>query len=423
MEHLTRRALIRGGAAAAGLGAAAVLTRNATITSAGAKPAGEPIILGHQCDLTGWNAASGYWQTRAATGLVNWLNANEGIAGRPVKLVTVDTKSDVDTGINQLRQLLLNHKVDAVISCEVSSIGLASNKIANEHKTLFMSLSSAADVTSKTHAVPYQFRLKANSTINALAGAKYLVENLGKRWTIFYADYAWGQSERDWFTKAVNAAGGEVVNPIAVPVNAQDLFPYAARLDRSAKGIYIPIINALQTIQTIRSLGVKQEIVLAGGSFVLLDYRELGQNGEGVWGIESAPVLLEDMPDTEMSKVYEILGIDAEGIDKTSGKAAGISGIVGMCNTIGFIKETIEGSGWKTKDDTAKLIRYAESNTTFKKSVLFPMADVYVRPQDHQSFIDLYVVRIEKGKIRGKGRAPKEETSYPTEVDLTKSQL
>lgn len=70
------------------------------VVGASAAPTGDPIIVGHQCDLTGWDASTGYWRNLTATKLSDWINANGGIAGRPVKLVTVDTKSDVDVGVN-----------------------------------------------------------------------------------------------------------------------------------------------------------------------------------------------------------------------------------------------------------------------------------------------------------------------------------
>ena len=52
-----------------------------------AKTSGDPIVLGHQCDLTGGISSWGYWLNRATEEAVRHLNDNDGIAGRPVKLV------------------------------------------------------------------------------------------------------------------------------------------------------------------------------------------------------------------------------------------------------------------------------------------------------------------------------------------------
>ena len=59
-----------------------------------AKTTGEPIIIGHQCDLTGGISSWGYWHDKAAKAAVDYLNDNNGIAGRPVKYVVEDTETN-----------------------------------------------------------------------------------------------------------------------------------------------------------------------------------------------------------------------------------------------------------------------------------------------------------------------------------------
>lgn len=385
-----------------------------------AAPSGEPIVIGHQCELTGWDSATGFWRDKAAVGLTNWINETGGIAGRPIKLVTVDTKSDVDAGVNQLRSLILDEKVDFVIGSEISSIALASNKIANENKTLYMSMSTSEATTAKGNAVPYQFRMNTNSAATAAGAAQKFVETVGKRWATLFADIKWGQSERDWWQKGVAAAGGEAASAVALPVEAPDLLPFVAQIDRSADGIFIPVLNALQAIQLIRSSGFQQKIVLAGLSLSLFDYRELGADGEGTYGIETTPLALKDMPSPEMGAVYKALGIDENGVETQSGKVVGGSMILGMAQSLGFIKTAVEGSGWKAKADTEALIKHAETIKTLAKGPLFPMGDVTLRPEDHQAFMDIYLLQIQGNALAKVGVVPKESTLYPADVDLTK---
>lgn len=416
---ISRRGLLAGSAAAAAVSATGLLP-GFVGRSFAVGTSGDPIVIGHQCELTGWDAATGFWRDKAATGLCEWVNANGGIAGRPIKLVTVDTKSDVDVGVNQLRQLLLEVKVDFVIGSEISSIAVASNKIANENKTLYMSMSTSEATTSKDNAVPYQFRMTTNSAATALGAANKYVESVGKRWATFYADIKWGQSERDWWAKGVQAVGGDVATTVALPVDAPDLLPFVAQIDRSADGIYIPVLNALQAIQLMRGSGYEQKIVLAGLSFSLFDYRELGDAGEGIFGIETAPVALKDMPSTGMVDIYQALGVDENGIDKASGKVVGASMVLGIAQSLGFLKANVEQSGWKTRDDTAALIKHAETVSTYQKGPLFPLGDVTVRPQDHQAFMDIYLLQIRDGALGKYGVAPRDVTLYDADVDLTK---
>jgi len=415
---ITKRNFLSGAAAVVASSGIAPYFARAAFAAASS---GDPIVIGHQCELTGWNAATGHWRNIAAEKLTDWINANGGIAGRPIKLVTVDTKSDVDVGVNQLRHLMLEEKVDFIIGSELSSIALASAKLANENKTLYMTMSTGAVTTSGPNAVPYQFRMTTNSGAEAIGASKKYVDLVGGKWSVLYVDYAWGQSERDWWTKGVEAAGGDVLTAIPLPMDAQDLFPYIGQLDRSSDGIYIPVLNALQVLQTIRSAGLSQKIVLAGLSFSLFDYRELREAGDGVHGIELAPLRLQDMEGTEMPTVYEALGIDENGIEAATGKAAGSSHLVGIAQTLGFLKANVEASGWKRKEDTAALIKQAETVPTYVKGPLFPMGDVALRPQDHQAFMDLYLVQVQGDLLVKSERVPLDLTYYDADVDLTKS--
>lgn len=414
--NLSRRSFLAASTAAAA--ASVGLLRSTTRSLAAAS--GAPILIGHQCELTGWDSATGFWRDKAATGLCNWINENGGIAGRPIKLVTVDTKSDVDAGVNQLRNLLLEQKVDFVIGSEISSIALASSKIANENKTLYMTMSTSEATTAKGNAVPYQFRMTTNSAATAAGAAQKYVESVGKRWATLFADIKWGQSERDWWQKGVSATGGDASAAVAIPVDAPDLLPFIAQVDRSVDGIYIPVLNSLQAIQLLRSSGYEQKIVLAGLSFSLFDYRELGGEGEGVFGIETAPLALKDMPSPEMADIYKALGVDENGVDAASGKVIGSSMLLGIAQSLGFLKANIEQSNWKAKDDTAALIKHAETVKTYQRGPLFPMGDVTMRAEDHQAFMDIYLLQIQNGAVAKYGVASKDSTIYPADVDLTK---
>jgi len=122
-----------------------------------------------------------------------------------------------------------------------------------------------------------------------------------------------------------------------------------------------------------------------------------------------------------MPAIYEALGIDENGIETASGKVAGSSMLVGIAQTLGFLKENVEKRGWKSKADTAALIKHAESVPTYAKGPLFPMGDITMRPQDHQAFMDLYLVRVQGGQLVKSEVVPRDLTLYDADVDLTKA--
>ncbi len=94
--------------------------------------------------------------------------------------------------------------------------------------------------------------------------------------------------------------------------------------------------------------------------------------------------------------------------------------VVGIAQSLGFLKAAVEGASWKSRQDGAQLIKYAEAHSTFEPSLFFPVSAVDLRPQDHTAFMDLFIVRVENGRLRSKARIGKGNTVYPADVDLTK---
>ena len=130
---------------------------------------GDPIILGHQCDLTGGISSWGYWLNKAAEEACRHLNENDGIAGRPVKLVTEDTETNPPTGARKFRALVQRHKADFVLGSVHSGINLATVPIAKELKTVYIPNGMAAEMTGKK-GNRYTFRIGADTYSQAAAG-------------------------------------------------------------------------------------------------------------------------------------------------------------------------------------------------------------------------------------------------------------
>lgn len=412
---ISRRSVLKAGAAGIGLLAA---TAGRNVLAQGA-----PIRIGHQCDLTGALADTGYWRKKAVDAAVASLNAKGGIAGRKVEVVTVDTESKVEVGILRLRQLIQDSKADFVIGSQHGGISIASNPIMLEQKTLCMSL-SRTDATTGKAANPYIFRLMVNTSLAAKSAGKTMIGNTGKRWSIIYADYVWGQGHRDAWVQELKEAGGEVVSAIGIPVNTADPISFVSRIDRSVDAHFIALLgpDMPRVLVALQQLGMgSKSKVLVDAGFGLFDILAFGKQVDQMWSMDSTPFELADRDTPHLRNLRKLVGIDDKGYEIGSKKWCMQGDIWPAFESVSFIKETVEKSGWKTKEDTSKLIKFAEANPNFAESELFPQGDLVVRPADHQAFCDYYTLRIENGGIRMKSKIAKEQGMYPAVVDLTKS--
>jgi branched-chain amino acid transport system substrate-binding protein len=91
---------------------------------AAAEPKGE-ILIGNLQDESGGMKALSSALTYAATLKIEEVNAAGGINGRMLKLVTYDTRSDVNEAINALNRMVSQDKVPVVLGPPISNIGIA----------------------------------------------------------------------------------------------------------------------------------------------------------------------------------------------------------------------------------------------------------------------------------------------------------
>src|ERR1700726_3609757 len=84
----------------------------------------------------------------------------------------------------------------------------------------------------------YTFRSFDYAPAQAVAFAPHLVNKIGKKWHIAYADYAWGQSTRDAYAAEIKKLGGEVVGTTGIPIGTADMTPFLSKITGNFDGLF-----------------------------------------------------------------------------------------------------------------------------------------------------------------------------------------
>lgn len=379
------------------------------------------IIIGHQVDLTGPLASTGYWRRKALDAAAEWMNENDGIGGREVRIITEDTGTDVDQGVSRMERLI-DQGADFIIGSQHGGIAAASTAVAEDTGTLYLPLSRTPSLTMED-ASEYLFRLIASAETSSHAAGPALVNEIGERWNIVYADYAWGQQHRDAWQSAVEGAGATVGDVIGIPVDTSDHLAFLRSMGE-ADGIFVALLasDVGRAMPALTNLGHGETPrVLADAVMGVFDVVGLGDQVEGVWGLGEIPWLLEDFDTPAVRNMRERAGVDPEGREEGSGDFVGMQEVFAAWSSLSFLKVNVEGSGWEEKGDTPQLIEHAESNPLYEESELFPQGDLLVRPEDHQGFVDYHILRVTDGEITSEERIPREESEYDPVVDLTEA--
>ena len=388
---------------------------------ASAAPA-KPIKIGLLVNMTGGLAAYGYSHEKVAKAAIAKINAEGGIAGRPVKLYVEDDESKPSVGALKFRKLVETYGVDFVLDSNSSGVCIACCPIAKELRTLYFPCGSATEISGKK-GNRYVFQACTNVREEVKGAARFAVQNLGKKWVTVVADFAWGHSNEKDFARYVAENGGRVLKAIRVPLGTSNWLPYLkGKIPAEAEAVYFANFGSdfLSFIRDLHALRPNIKKLGADYSIAAQDPVKLGTPAEGLYCLTSYPVTLRGL-NTPYNKAYrDAIGVDDEGRELKSGKRFVLAYDWAVWEPIFALKASIEESGWKSKKDNPKLIKALES-MSFKKGLEFPQGDMHYRAEDHLCITGTYVERITNGKINVVARIPAKDVAYtPPLVDRTK---
>lgn len=145
----------------------------------------------------------------ASEAIVESLNAgkapapynSKGFSGTPIELVIIDEAGGATKQVAEFRNLVSRQNVDFVIGYISSGDCLAIGPVAEEMKTLTVLFDCGTPRVFEEASYKYVFRTRAHATMDAVAGARYLLETKPglKTYAGINQNYAWGQdSWADW---------------------------------------------------------------------------------------------------------------------------------------------------------------------------------------------------------------------------------
>lgn len=211
--NLTRRAaLVCAGALACG----AVLAGFAPV------PAADPIKVGHYGSMTGSEATFGQSTDRGIRLAIEEINAAGGVNGRPIELITYDTKGDSGEAGKAVTRLISSDKVAAVLGEVASSLSLAGGAVCQQYGVPMITPSSTNPRV--TMGRDFVFRVCFTDDFQAFALAKFVKENLKltKVAILWDQKQAYSKGLRDEFTKSFTKMSGQIVIDQAYSGGDQD---------------------------------------------------------------------------------------------------------------------------------------------------------------------------------------------------------
>ncbi|MEK8036270.1 MAG: ABC transporter substrate-binding protein [candidate division NC10 bacterium] len=409
---VTRRTLLGLGATAAGaLGATMLVPAPWRHAFGQAKP----YKIGSLQPLSGAAAAGGKTALVGVEMAVDRANKSGGIGGRPVELIVADYESKPDVGRRKAEKLALEDKIDAHVGGYLSNVCLACMPVWEEHKIVNMITVCLDTTITTTKCSRYTFRPFDYAPAQAVAFAPYLVNKLGKKWHIVYADYAWGQSTRDAFAAEIKKNGGEMVGSTGIPLGTADMTPFLSKISGSFDGLFGIFFGGqgISFLTQTFDLGMSKKYKIAGDGAMApsVSLPAIGTKGEGFVGVDRYIPLLEGPLNTpHHKKFFDDAVARLKAIDPSGPLPDRF--VQSNFEVFNFLKLGIQKSGFRGREDTMKLIGALEGMEV-KESDDFPQGDKILRKEDHQAFLREFIYELKNVKHRLLEIVPKEKTVVP----------
>lgn len=405
---VTRRRLVGWGAGAIG---AAMLVPAPWRAAFGAAKA---FKIGSEQPLSGAAALGGKTAIVGLQMAVDRINKNGGINGRPVELVISDDESKPDVARRKTLKMVEEDQIDVHVGGFLSNICLACMPVWEEAKIVNM-ISVCLDTTLTTSKCNrYSFRVHDYAPAQAVAFGPVL-NKMGKKWHIAFADYSWGQSTRDAYADEIRKGGGEVVGTTGIPLGTADMTPFLSKIQGDFDGLFGIFFgkDGITIGNQAFDLGLTKKYKWAGDGAIAepINLPALGNKIEGFVGINRYLPVFEGPFDTSHHRKF---------FDEAKARLAKIDPtgplpdryVQSNFEAMNALKVGMEKSKFEGRKDTMKLIESLEG-LEMKLSDDFFTGDKVLRKEDHQAFPLEVIFEIKGGKHRITETIPGAKTIFP----------
>jgi branched-chain amino acid transport system substrate-binding protein len=257
----------------------------------------------------------------------------------------------------------------------------------------------------------YTFRPFDFAPSQAKAISPYLVNKVGKKWFIAFADYAWGQSTKDAYVEEIKKNGGQVVNTMGIPLGTADMTAFLSKITGEFDGLF-GIFFGPQGISFVTQsfdLGLSKKARIAGDGAIAVatSLPAMAAKANGFLGIDRYVPVLEGQFNTPYHKKFLD---DSVARLKPLGVTLPDRYVQSNYEGVNALKVGMANSKFRGREDTMKLI---EALLEMKESDDFPQGDKLLRKEDHQAFVREFIFEVQNGAYKILEIVPKEKTVVP----------
>ncbi len=226
----------------------------------------DPFRIGCPLPLTGPFAALASDMQRGGQLAVDELNARGGVMGRKVEILFRDDQLKPAIGAQRTKELIENEKVVAIVGGLAAHVQMAINEQTKKSKVLFVSTSQSDEISARPDTSAITFHEALNPTITSRAVGNWVAQNLGKKWWIVYADYAWGKQNNAVLTETLKKNGGTLLGSTPYPLGSAEFSAHLPRIQAAKPEVLMSVTPGADNVAFLKqviSFGMKKQMKIA----------------------------------------------------------------------------------------------------------------------------------------------------------------
>jgi branched-chain amino acid transport system substrate-binding protein len=226
----------------------------------------DPIRIGCPLPLTGPFAALAADMQRGAVLAVDELNAKGGVLGRKVEVLFRDDQLKPAIGAQRTKELIENERVQFIVGGLAAHVQMAINEQTKKSKVLFISTSQSDEISAKPDTSPITFHEALNPTITSRVVGTWVAQNLGKKWWIIYADYAWGKQNNAVLTEVLKKQGGTLLGSTPYPLGSAEFSAHLPKIQAAKPDVLMNVAPGADNValhKQVISYGMKGQMKMA----------------------------------------------------------------------------------------------------------------------------------------------------------------
>jgi branched-chain amino acid transport system substrate-binding protein len=204
------------------------------------------------------------------------------VLGRPIEVLVADHQNKVDTGIAIAREWYEEKGVDVIVDFASSAIALGVQDIAREFDRIALyTTASSSDIIGKACSPNGQQWGAENWSNSASLMTALASEKPGTTFFFITVDYNFGHQLEEVSRAAVEAAGGEVIGGVLVPLNTMDMSSYLLSARASGADVIVLAQSGTDLVTSMKQateFGIAAKQKIAAPILFLTDIDAIGLN-------------------------------------------------------------------------------------------------------------------------------------------------